>query len=121
MKAPPAFILDRLSILHLKVSRIGSEYLPEKEAYEDAVREFKSEGIEIESGWLPTLIAINGAIWTLESDIRRGREGDLTFGELGRRAIMIRDLNKARMDICNSITKSTGIGFVDGKSDHASQ
>lgn len=63
---------------------------------------------------------VNGRIWDLESDIRRGKEGELGLEEVGRRAIAIRDLNKVRIGIKNSVTKITGSGFLDIKVDHAS-
>jgi len=57
----------------------------------------------------------------LESDIRGGKENLLGLEEVGRRAIMIRDLNKKRVALRNKIIEETGIGFKDVKVNHASE
>jgi len=70
---------------------------------------------------LERLYDINGKIWDLESDIRKGKEGELGLEEVGRRAIMIRELNKKRISVKNQITEETNMGFKDVKMNHASE
>ena len=115
-------ILDRLSILKLKIERIGEPHLKEElQAYQIAIKEFKQRGIIVKDEWLNRLYTINGKIWDLESDIRKGKEGEIGLEEVGRRAIAIRELNKQRVSIKNEIVQKTGIGFKDVKMNHASE
>ena len=57
----------------------------------------------------------------MESDIRKGKEGELGLEEVGRRAILIRNLNRERVALKNKIIEETGIGFKDVKVNHASE
>ncbi|MAG26917.1 hypothetical protein CMI47_15365 [Candidatus Pacearchaeota archaeon] len=115
-------ILDRMSIVKLKIERIGEPHLKEEYAeYEKALESFKSKGIEIKQEWLDDLHKFNGEIWDLESDIRKGREGLLGLEEVGRRAIKIREANKKRVAIKNEIVEATGLGFKDVKMNHAAE
>jgi uncharacterized protein YxjI len=121
MEVPLSEVLDRLSILKLKLERIGEEVKEEHNTYEKAVEEFKNRGIKVKDDWLKKLYEINGKIWDLEFDIRRGKEGELGLEEVGRRAILIRGLNKKRVGIKNQIAEETGLGFKDIKMNHASE
>jgi len=122
MEMPLSEILDRLSILKLKIERINEPHLhKELGIFNEAIDDFKKKGVKINDSWLKDLYEINGKIWDLESDIRKGKEGELGLEEVGRRAILIRDLNKQRVSIKNSIVEQTGIGFKDVKVNHASQ
>ena len=121
MEMPLPEILDRMSILKLKVERIGEEHLKkEMSAYEKSLEDFK-EKIEIKYEWLNELYNINKMIWDLESDIRRGKEKELGLEEVGRRALAIRELNKKRVAMKNKVVEETGLGFKDVKMNHASE
>jgi len=115
-------ILDRMSILKLKIERIGEPHLKlEMAEYEKALKDFEKTGVKINPAWIANLYEINGKIWDLESDIRRGREKELGLEEVGRRAIMIRELNKKRISVKNQVVEETGIGFRDVKMNHGSE
>lgn len=115
-------ILDRLSILMLKIERINEPHLKkELKEYENALKDYEKRGIKIKKEWITQLHDINGQIWDLESDIRKGKEGELGLEEVGRRAIAIRELNKKRISLKNQIIDETGIGFKDVKMNHASE
>lgn len=121
MEMPLAEVLDRLSILRLKVERINEPHLKkELDAFNKTVDEFKNRGINIKVEWVASLYQINAKIWDLEADIRKGKEGELGLEEVGRRAILIRDLNRERVSLKNKIIDETGIGFKDVKVNHAS-
>jgi hypothetical protein len=121
MEMPLPEILDRLSIIKLKIERIGEPHLiKEKEEYEKAIKEFEEKGVKINPEWLEELYQFNGQIWDLESDIRKGKEGELGLEEVGRRAIAIRAINMKRIAVKNKIVEETGIGFRDVKMNHAS-
>ncbi len=122
MEMPLPEILDRISIVKLKIERIGEPHLKEEyEEYNKAIKEQKLRGIKIKDEWLKKLYEINGKIWDLESDIRKGKEGELGLVEVGKRAIEIRELNKQRISVKNRIIEETGLGFRDVKMNHASQ
>lgn len=122
MERPLPEIIDRMSILKLKIERIGELHLNhELKEYEKALFDFQRRGIRIDPSWSEELYEINGTIWDLESDIRRGKEKELGLEEVGRRAIAIRELNKKRVSVKNKIVEETGIGFKDVKMNHASE
>ena len=56
----------------------------------------------------------------MESDIRKGKEGELGLEEVGRRAIAIRDINGLRIMIKNEIAKYFG-EFLEKKYNHGSE
>ena len=122
MEMPLPEILDRMSILKLKIERIGESHLKvEMQEYEKALKEFENRGVIIKKEWLDELDGIHRQIWDLEADIRGGKEGILGLEEVGRRAIAIRDINKKRISIKNKIVEETGLGFKDIKMAHASE
>jgi len=122
MEIPLAELIDRYSIMRLKTERIGDPSLnKEFEALNLSIEKYKERGIEVKDQWLQLLYEINGKMWDLEHDIRKGKEGELGLEEVGRRALLIRDLNKKRVSVRNEIADITGSGFRDVKMDHASE
>jgi len=120
MEMNVAEVLDRLSILFNKVEKIGKDSLPEFYAYAKEVLLYsKPEDFEEMVKGLRELYEINGAIWLLESEIRKGREDQLGLEEVGRRALAIRRYNEKRVRIKNAIANKRG-HFEDVKVDHAS-
>ena len=114
-------IIDRMTIVKLKIERIGESHLEEEyKEYEIAINEFEKKGIKIKDEWFSRLYETNRKIWDLESDIRKGKENELGLEEVGRRAIEIRNINQQRVSIKNQITEETGSGFKDIKMNHAS-
>jgi uncharacterized protein YxjI len=112
---PVSEIADRYSITLLKHQRTDLDLSKELDAYQRAVRKYY--GID---AYLERLVEINGQIWDLESDIRRGKEGELGLEEVGRRALLIRDKNAVRIAIKNEIAAHYREGFIERKKDHAS-
>lgn len=119
MNYPLAELIDRYSILLLKKER-----LPEDKSLGLQLSQFKSAIRAYNYPWsfifADKLLKVNGKIWDLESDIRKGREELLGLTEVGKRALAIRDLNKERISIKNDVAKKVG-DFLDIKIDHASQ
>lgn len=126
MEMPLADIIDRYTILKLKVERIGGltpdQIINEKpflekefNLYKQAIDEFRQKGINIREDLIKELYDINAKSWDMESDIRHGKEGLLGLEEVGRRAIMLRDFNKERIAVKNKIVEETGVGFREVK------
>jgi len=51
------------------------------------------------------LLFTNMKIWNLESEIRECKDEELGLEEIGRRALMIRDLNRERISLKNEINR----------------
>ena len=51
------------------------------------------------------LLFTNMKIWNLESEIRECKEEELGLEEIGRRALMIRDLNRERIALKNELNR----------------
>jgi len=61
-------------------------------------------------------------MWDAEYDIRKGLDEKLGLEEIGRRALLIRDLNKKRVSVKNQITKIVKQPeFQDCKMNHVSE
>jgi hypothetical protein len=118
-------LLDRLAIVKLKSERIDAQIMEaELKELETALAEAKEGTDSLQIEWedlLQLLKIINGYIWDLESDIRKGKEGELGLEEVGRRALMIRDLNNIRVWTKNLVIRISGQGYADIKKDHASE
>ena len=121
MEYPISEIVDRLSIVWLKVHRIGGEQFDEEcRRLESAKAEYESRTkLNFEKEFL-LLHEVNGKIWDLEADIRQGKEDKLGLEEVGRRALLIRGFNKFRIEIKNRVAAMAG-GFEEVKKDHASE
>lgn len=113
---PISEIADRYSIAILKKERAQANNDIEIEELGKEISLY--EGIE---NFIEKLIEINGKIWDLESDIRKGKEEELGLEEVGRRAIKIREFNKIRIGYKNEMVKKYGEGFEDIKMNHASE
>ena len=116
MKMQIGEIADRYSILMLKSERTDLDVKLELQAYKDAIHGY--ENIDM---YIQKLKSINGRIWDLESDIRKGKENELGLEEVGKRAIMIRDINSERVACKNEITVYYTEGYIETKHTHASQ
>lgn len=116
MKMPISEIADRYSITLLKSERIEGVNL------QDELNTYKQELDKYDDikPFIDRLYVINGEIWDLESDIRKGKENLLGLEEVGRRAILIRGKNKIRVGIKNEMVEKYEEGFKDIKMNHAS-
>lgn len=115
MKMPISEIADRYSIALLKRERADADNQLEIDTLHSELITYK-DSIE----FVLKLKEVNGKIWDLESDIRKGKESELGLEEVGRRAIAIRELNKIRVGYKNEMVKIFGEGFEDIKMNHAS-
>jgi hypothetical protein len=109
-------VADRYSIVKLKIERTNLDC--KKELAELRIELQKTEGID---NFVERLYDVNGKIWDLESDIRKGKEGILGLEEVGRRAIAIREYNNLRVNIKNEINVLYNSGYIETKVNHASE
>ncbi len=115
MKMPISEIADRYSIALLKKERANADNQLEIDTLHLELIMYKDC-----LNFVTKLKEVNGKIWDLESDIRKGKELELGLEEVGRRAIAIRELNKIRVGYKNDMVKIYGEGFEDIKMNHAS-
>ena len=128
MRYPLDELLDKRSIILLKIDKIKDEELKERlwkefSDYTIAIWEYIKEGfckIEQIEEWHKELYEANGKIWELETDLRKGKEMELGFEEIGKRAIQIRNFNGIRVAIKSKVAEITGAGYKNIKVDHAS-
>ena|SRR3989344_820394 len=124
-------ILDRISIVRLKIERIGEPQLNEElGTYMNAMKEYIERGVNIKKEWLDELYEINGKIWDLVFPIRKIinsenylelAEKAIGFEELGRQALLMESFMKIRVAVKNRISEETGSGFKDIKIDHCGE
>lgn len=126
MEMPLAEIVDRYTILKLKIERIDGLTPEQKiqeqpflqkefEIYGKEIENFRKKGVEVKEEWIKGLYEINAKSWDMESDIRHGREGLLGLEEVGRRAIKLREFNKERITLKNKIAEESKSGFREVK------
>ena len=113
---PISEIADRYSIAILKKERANADNSEEIFILSEEIKNYPNIDPYIEK-----LIEINGKIWDLESDIRKGKEEELGLEEVGRRAIQIRGFNKIRVGYKNEMVNLYSEGFEDIKMNHASE
>ena len=114
-------VIDRLTILSRKI------YFGEEGAYKEHT--YLTEGIDhldikLSGALLAAIIRINQMnveIWNLENEIRNDTENKMDDAEIGRRAKLIRDYNKKRIEYKNEINRITEMGFREFKTKHRSQ
>ena len=109
-------IADRYTICKLKSERTEVDCSAELSLLKQEVDQYTDIQLFIDE-----LYKINGTIWTLESDLRKGKENILGLEEVGRRAIQIRNHNGERVRVKNEINIKYKEGFVETKVDHCSQ
>tara|TARA_Y100000310_G_scaffold329947_1_gene400693 strand:- start:18403 stop:19962 length:1560 start_codon:yes stop_codon:yes gene_type:complete len=118
---PPAEIIDRMSILKLKIERIGgSEFYLEFGSLQKGLENLKKEGIEIQDRWIGELYEVNKAEWNLLDEVSKLRQLGENFEQIGRTYVEIEKLNKKRAEIKNEIVRGTGKGFEEVKKNHPS-
>lgn len=116
MKMAIGDIVDRYTICKLKFER---SKIDNSKEINDLFNEIqKYENID---SYIDKLYKLHGEIWDLEGDIRKGNEAILGLEEVGRRALILRDMNKIRISIKNEINSKYGEGYIEVKVDHGSE
>jgi hypothetical protein len=121
MEIQPADIIDRMTIVKLKIERIGDPALnAEMEALSKAVEEFKEKGIEIKQDWIDELYRVNGDEWDLLDKMNKERQEGKDYAKIGQLYLETEQINKNRAEVKNRIVEETGKGFKEIKKDHPS-
>ena len=115
--------IDRISILARKIHFGEDRAINEFEYLTKAIDKL---GLKLSGAIIAAIIRIamaNIDIWNLENEIRCLGDPVAKFGleEIGRRAMLIRDLNKKRIINKNEINRITSMGFREMKCKHRSQ
>ena len=114
-------VIDRITILSRKIF-FGEEGAYKEHTYlSDGIDKL---GIKLTGALLASIVRINQMnieIWNLENCIRNDTEDKMDNAEVGKRAKMIRDYNKKRVEYKNEINRITGLGFREFKIKHRSQ
>lgn len=108
MKMPLSEIIDRYTITLLKSQRTNEDVSNELNAYKKETPD--GELIKV---FIERMYDINGQIWDTEGDIRRGV--DMPLEEVGRLALIVRDLNQIRNGIKGEIVDEFAEGFKEIK------
>jgi hypothetical protein len=112
-------IADRYTIALLKSTRLPlqlqADFAAQAEHFHAGLDLDKYHGLQ---DLVLDLFEINGQIWDTEKAIRRGEEAQYEPGEIGRMALEVRRLNRARCSVKEQITTVTG-GFRDVKHNYA--
>ena len=108
MKMPLSEIIDRYTITLLKSERTDEDVSEELTAYKKEIPDGDSVNTFIDR-----MYEINGKIWDTEGDIRRGV--DMPLEEVGRLALIVRDLNQIRNGIKGEIVDEFAEGFKEIK------
>lgn len=114
---PVIELFDRLAIAEVKWERTQANQ-PELEWYQNQVSD-----VDLNRVWADYLELkdIHNKIWSLESELKTGREQELTLEDIGRRAIEIRNWNNKRIAIKNRIADILGDSVKEIKKDHLSE
>jgi len=110
---------DRFTILMRKVEFDEDNYADKVKKYISVLDDVKFQGKLL--SYICALQIKNVDIWNLESDIRKGKEGELGLIDVGKRALMIRNLNKDRIALVNKINEFFGETYKETKFNHASK
>ena len=116
-----ADVFDRITILSLKIAN-GDECAYKEHTY--LCEGIDKLGIRLTGALGAAVIRLaqdNLNIWFLENSIRNDTENKMDNAEIGRRAKLIRDFNKKRIEHKNEINRLTEMGFREFKICHRSQ
>lgn len=114
---PVIELIDRLVIAEIKFEKF--------QANSDELSWYREQSnnydLNLAAKEIAELKNIHLRIWDLESDLKSFKESKHSLEEIGRRAIMIRDLNHQRIQLKNAIAEKLGCKVREIKHNHASE
>lgn len=114
---PMIELVDRLAIAEIKWDRTRAN-AAELVWYQQQISHID---VAIIHKQMQQLKEIHNAIWELEKELKSGHEHNLPLEEIGRRAIIIRDLNNKRIQLKNSMAEMLHCPVREIKHDHLSE
>jgi hypothetical protein len=116
---PVIELLDRYAIARVKWQKTNGSNPAELEFYQTQIDQLPADQI---GNGIKALEEIHTHIWALESELKSDRERELALEEIGRRALVIRDWNRKRIEVKNSIADIINKDAVrEIKKDHLSE
>lgn len=123
MKMPISEIIDRYTISKLKSERTNEDVSHELNSYSEEIGQYNSEEVQ---PYVQKMYEINGTLWNYETKMRKlmdSRNGtgpvvdanDLPLAEIGKLALLVRDLNGTRNGVKSEIVEKFSEGFKDIK------
>ena len=111
---PLSEVLDRYTITKLKSERTNEDVSDELRAYKREIDspDYAEKSSQIAS-FIDRLYEVNSKQWDTEGDIRKGV--DMPLEEIGRLALIVRDLNCKRNEIKAEIVGAFSEGFKEIK------
>lgn len=114
---PIVELVDRYSIAQLKWKKTQANQ-EELDYYQSQFVKLDVDSIASE---MAELLTIHEKIWSLEAELKSGREQELSLEEIGRRSIAIRDWNNKRIALKNRMAEILNCAVREIKRDHLSQ
>ena len=122
MKMPISEIIDRYTITKLKTERTDEDVSDELTSYRAEIDKYN---IDVEE-YIDRMYDINGTLWNYETQMRKlmdSRNGtgpivdanDLPLVEIGKLALLVRDINGTRNGVKSEIVEKFSEGFKDIK------
>lgn len=123
MKMPISEIIDRYTISKLKSERTSEDVSHEVNSYSEEISQYNAEEV---TPYVEKMYEINGTLWDYETRMRKlmdSRNGtgpvvdvnDLPLAEIGKLALLVRDLNGTRNGVKSEIVEKFSEGFKDIK------
>lgn len=123
MKMPISEIIDRYTISKLKSERTNEDVSHEVNSYSEEISQYNAEEV---TPYVEKMYEINGTLWDYETRMRKlmdSRNGtgpvvdanDLPLAEIGKLALLVRDLNGTRNGVKSEIVEKFSEGFKDIK------
>ena len=118
MKMPISEIIDRYTITKLKTERTDEDVSDELTSYRTEIDRYN---IDVEK-YIDRMYEINGTLWNYETQMRKlmdSRNGtgpivdanDLPLVEIGKLALLVRDINGTRNGVKSEIVEKFSEGF----------
>ena len=122
MKMPISEIIDRYTITKLKTERTDEDVSDELTSYRTEIDRYN---IDVEQ-YIDRMYDINGTLWNYETQMRKlmdSRNGtgpivdanDLPLVEIGKLALLVRDINGTRNGVKSEFVEKFSEGFKDIK------
>ena len=118
MEFPIIEIVDRFAIAVVKHKMTAGENQPEFDFYQKQMNEIK---ISTDHQLILKLIDIHHYIWSLENDFKTAKVDDLPLEEIGRRALLVRDGMKIRIQLKNELADLFNDPVKEIKKDHVNE